>query len=274
MPRKEEKDQEEENWVDECDQDEYDVETEEERKSTYNNMCSDEDEHEPVDYLNNRYKRRIVKSVVVNLPMLASDSPHQETPPAEDETPKLKLPSGGWSVQKMSVADISSDTPTLSDSKLKVGKKKFSFGRTGEWKKMADLFSGTGHDLAEVPPPFETQQPAHAPQKVEEAFVKVEKRSRERAQRPLPVLDVPVPAEAPRNLKCTKMCNAGKDCKRRPECNYAHSMDEFNPVTCKFQSRCKNVAECNFKHDFETKEAFLARSKALPKFVPRKGFTG
>jgi len=266
MPRKEYKEQEAENWVDECDQDEYDVETEEERKTTYNNMCSDEDENEPADYLNSRYKRRIVKSVIVNLPMLTVDSPRHEslTSTSEVDAVKLKLPSGGWSIQKLSVQDVSSDTPTLSDSKLKIGKKKFSSGRTGEWKKMTDFFSNVAHEPIELPPK-------------EEAFVKVEKRSRERsAPRPFPVAEAPPPTEAPRNLKCTKMCNSGKDCKRRPECNYAHTIEEFNPVLCKFQSRCKNVYECNFKHDFETKEAFLARTKALPKFVPdhraRKGF--
>lgn len=263
MPRRNSSEQDAEDWIDECDQDEepYEFETEEQRKSVYNNMCSDEDDApETVDYVNERYKRRIIKSVIVNLPTMASDVPTAccEGDNTED-TPKLNLPSGGWAVKNIVVSDIASDMPSLSESKLKQGKKKFAFSREGEWKKMTNFFSDPVPEYCEPPP------------KLDDEFVKVEKKSRERIQRPPQQFEVPHPqSETPRNLKCTKMCNAGEGCRRRSECNYAHTMEEFNPVGCRFQGRCKNVRECKFKHDFETKEAYLDRIKALPRDLARK----
>ena len=254
MPRRENDDEYvDEDWVDDGDQDEYDIENEEERKFAYGNMCSDDDDdenREPISYLNDRYKKRIVKNVVVNLPTMSSEV-KQETQYAHDGSVKLNLPSGGWAVKKVEAVPIYAGTPSLSDSKLKAPtKKKFSSSREGGWKKMTDFFS-----------PFEEQSPPVSAL-AEEEFVKVVKKSRERTAK-LPVIAEEKPQfEAPRNLKCTKMCNSGKDCKR-PGCNYAHSMDEFNPIECKFQTRCKNPQSCTFKHSFESKDNFLARIRTI-----------
>lgn len=250
MPRRENEDEiVDEDWVDDGDQDDYDIEDEEERKLAYENMCSDDDENQkPISYLNDRYKKRIVKNVVVNLPTMSSEV-KQETMYAHDGTVKLNLPSGGWAVKKVDVEPMCDSMPSLSDSKLKAPtKKKFSSSREGGWKKMSDFFA-----------PFEEQQ---LPPLVEEEFVKVVKKSRERVAKLPAVTEEPRQSEPTRNMKCTKMCNSGKDCKR-PGCNYAHSMDEFNPIECKFQTRCKNPHTCTFKHNFETKENFLGRIKTL-----------
>jgi hypothetical protein len=243
----------EEDWVDDYDQDDYDYENEDERKLVYNNMCSDDDDDcKSYDYLNERYKKRIVKNIVVNLPKLSADGIHEEPPYSKQPEVKLNLPSGGWSVKKVEVSDMTNDMPSLSDSKLKIDKKKFSSSRGGEWKKMTDFCSS-----------FEEQASIEVP--VEQEFVKVIKKSKERVPRPIPFVEEKEKEGPPlRNLKCTKMCNSGKQCKRI-DCNFAHSLEEFNPITCRFQSRCKNPHICTFKHDSETKENYLARFQSLQK---------
>ena len=259
MPRNENDEMVEEDWVEDCDQDTYDFENEDEaeRKLVYNNMCSDEEDEQSNSHINARYKKRIVKNIFVNLPRMSTeDVPQEES--KEETSVKLNLQSGGWSVKKVEVDDMANGMPSLSDSKLQTPKKKFSASRDGGWKKMTDFFSS-----------FEEQNYNQTPQQAtQEDEFKVVRKSKERAPRvapqPIVVEERRPQLEAPRNMKCTKMCNSGKDCKR-PSCNFAHNIDEFNPITCRFQSRCKNPQLCTFKHDAETKENYLSRFQTLQK---------
>jgi hypothetical protein len=64
------------------------------------------------------------------------------------------------------------------------------------------------------------------------------------------------------SFKNTKMCKHGTKCTRQG-CNYAHTMKDFTPVPCKFDS-CRKGVSCTFYHPkTETKEAFLKRISAL-----------
>jgi hypothetical protein len=263
MPRNEnEEEMVDEDWVEDCDQDTYDFENEDdtERKLVFNNMCSDDEDEQSSSHINARYKKRIVKNIFVNLPRMSNeDAPPQEES-KEDTGVKLNLQSGGWSVKKVEVDEMASALPSLSDSKLQTPKKKFSASRDGGWKKMTDFFSSIeeqNYNQAPPPPP---------PQATQEDEFKVVRKSKDRVPRVAPVVveERRLQLETPRNMKCTKMCNSGKDCKR-PGCNFAHSMEEFNPITCRFQSRCNNKEKCTFKHDAETKENYLLRLQTLQK---------
>jgi len=259
MPRNENDEMVDEDWVEDCDQDTYDFENEDEveRKLVFNNMCSDDEDEQSNSHINARYKKRIVRNIFVNLPRMDNENAPLQEELKEDAGVKLNLQSGGWSVKKVKVDDMASALPSLSDSKLQTPKKKFSASRDGGWKKMTDFFSSFEEQNYNQAPP---------PQAIQEEEFKVVRKSKDRVPRvaPPPIGEERRPQlEPPRNMKCTKMCNSGKDCKR-PGCNFAHSIDEFNPITCRFQSRCKNSG-CTFKHDSETKENYLSRIQALQK---------
>jgi hypothetical protein len=60
----------------------------------------------------------------------------------------------------------------------------------------------------------------------------------------------------------SRMCFRGESCNRKATCTFAHTLDEFTPVECRF-SRCRRFAEntCNFFHKAcETKVEFLERT--------------
>ena len=102
MPRNENDEMVEEDWVEDCDQDTYDFENEDEaeRKLVYNNMCSDEEDEQSNSHINARYKKRIVKNIFVNLPRMSTeDGPQEES--KEETSVKLNLQSGGWSVKRL-----------------------------------------------------------------------------------------------------------------------------------------------------------------------------
>lgn len=70
-------------------------------------------------------------------------------------------------------------------------------------------------------------------------------------------------------FKNTRMCSFLDKCKRK-DCTFAHTLDEYNPVECRFQLKCKSVDvngnyTCRFKHKDETKEAYLSRSSTQKK---------
>lgn len=52
----------------------------------------------------------------------------------------------------------------------------------------------------------------------------------------------------------TKMCKFRR-CKK-PECTFAHSIDELVPKECFFKERCK-IRTCHFLHPGETKQDYL-----------------
>jgi hypothetical protein len=67
------------------------------------------------------------------------------------------------------------------------------------------------------------------------------------------------PKAASEEFKFTRMCNFANSCKRT-NCSFAHTLDQFTPVECRFQDKCKTKDTCRFRHSSETKEAFLART--------------
>ena len=72
--------------------------------------------------------------------------------------------------------------------------------------------------------------------------------------------DVSGQSEVKTDLKNTRMCSWGAKCKR-DKCTFAHSLAEFSPVKCKFDTRCTHRSDCRYFHgSCETKEQFIQRT--------------
>lgn len=79
---------------------------------------------------------------------------------------------------------------------------------------------------------------------------------------PVPQQSVVQPQEkSPSHNKVkTRMCNFAERC-RRPECDYAHTLEEYSPIECKFRT-CRKP-ECRFYHpSTESKSEFLVRFRS------------
>jgi hypothetical protein len=201
----------------------------------------------------------------------------------------------GWNVNPISVAKPNAEFPTLVTSNSLVlaaqaEKPKSSFTRApvSKWKNITAEFFKEDDDE-------EVEQPAQKPK--EEQFTQV-RRSKghdhvENAARfknhqkpksdaaaaaapppkhknllargPKPTVEAPATAETKQHMKNTRMCTWGASCKRS-NCNFAHTLEEYTPVKCKFQSRCnirnaEGVYDCRYIHDDESKQDFLRRTK-------------
>jgi hypothetical protein len=63
------------------------------------------------------------------------------------------------------------------------------------------------------------------------------------------------------NIKCTRFCDfwAKTGHCTRSSCNFAHSLEEYNPSICKFDNKCRYQSTCQFKHSSETPEQMVKR---------------
>jgi hypothetical protein len=253
----------------------------EDRVRFYKGVVYDEEDYDEESlnlWANQRFKqKRAGRAVAVDLPREKKEQELQEERKEQEEEVKLNLPEGGWKVQSI----ISNETlPTLLESKItvSVAKKKSFFSKPSEnaWKKMPNFFEGlTVVDqlatLADPPrnpskdPPRDPHPPPQSyKEREDDGFKQV--RSAERRPRLMQQSNVGAqkkPLEKPQNLKNTKMCKAGEKCSRRATCNFAHTLEEFNPVFCNFQKNCKNFERCGFRHEWESKEGFLSRVNAM-----------
>jgi hypothetical protein len=69
------------------------------------------------------------------------------------------------------------------------------------------------------------------------------------------------PPQRQQNIR-TRMCFRGESCNRRGTCTFAHNMDEFCPIECRFE-KCRRFesSSCNFYHKkLETKNQYLERT--------------
>jgi hypothetical protein len=49
-----------------------------------------------------------------------------------------------------------------------------------------------------------------------------------------------------------------------PNCKHIHSLEQWEPKTCKFNTNCQKIATCPFWHkDKETKQAYISRSTTI-----------
>jgi hypothetical protein len=65
-----------------------------------------------------------------------------------------------------------------------------------------------------------------------------------------------------KNLR-SRMCKFTDKCRRRDTCTFAHSIDEFTPIQCKFAA-CRSFDNCRFFHpSIETKQSYIKRSANL-----------
>jgi hypothetical protein len=179
-----------------------------------------------------------------------------------------KAPPKTWNVMKVETSSVGLDFPTISDVKLTPLPSTRKSNEDPEvkshipkkWKKITqsifqeETLQTEIEDVQkhspkiEEPKRFVSRNPHHGG--THENISRREKPVYEKAQN-----------EAT-NFKNTKLCNFGEACKKRGKgCNYAHTMDEFTPVECRFQTNCKNRQACGFKHADETKESFLLRTK-------------
>lgn len=251
---------------------------EEQRIDFYRRVChgdDDYDEEELKAWANGRFKHKnICKPTIVSLPSMSSTASNlkvEESSNTMSEEPKLKLPKGGWQVQRVELKEENNDLPTLLSSKLNLKpKKKMSGPRENAWKKMPNFFSDVGDFVSSTVPSAELFSKREEPNKesvaepvqndAEEEFKPAPSRSRERTENRKPrLLPCPKKDDKPRFLKNTKMCKNGEQCNRRAMCTFAHTLEEFNPITCRFQDRCNQKETCSFKHDFESKEDYIKR---------------
>ena len=195
----------------------------------------------------------------------------------------LNLPKGGWgTVQSVTVVSMF-DYPTLEHASIKPSNNKNVALPAGgpppsgpvKWKKITEEFFSTQQEELFTPatPPrrhqsllrgrqITSQSPSRAPEGRPEGRPEGGRASdgarRENTGR---LKTTPQSSAKPsEEFKYTRMCNFAKTCKRK-DCSFAHTLEQFTPVECKFQDRCKTQSTCRFKHSCESKEAFLERTE-------------
>jgi len=106
----------------------------------------------------------------------------------------------------------------------------------------------------------------------EPAFTLVDKQREQRGPKG-PYVRAPIQGGGDR--KNTRLCQFVKfDAKgidvlenkcKNSSCNFAHSMNDYNPPVCIYQASCKNGNTCKFFHNkVETKDGYYLRSIQLP----------
>jgi len=252
----------------------------EDRINFYRRIChgddDDYDEEQLNSWANERFKRKSGgKAVAVYLPSLSStvQSTNEKVDEKKpEEEPKLNLPKGGWQVQRVEVSGENTNLPTLMSSMVELKpKKKFSGPRENAWKKMPNFFSdaveATSLPISEpssfgrkAPPQVEARNDESEYQPVISRSEKSRERLERQQERKPRLLPVPTKKDdKPQFLKNTKMCKNGENCSRRGACTFAHTISEFNPITCRFQDKCNQKDTCSFKHNSESKEDYLQR---------------
>lgn len=61
----------------------------------------------------------------------------------------------------------------------------------------------------------------------------------------------------------TRMCVSvikGITCIYASKCTFAHTMEEWCPIMCKYDQKCRNGKQCIFKHSSETKKEYFKRT--------------
>lgn len=90
--------------------------------------------------------------------------------------------------------------------------------------------------------------------------------SQQKTQKSQPLLQyIPTPIQTNQPLKKrTKFCdfwlNTG-NCTREQTCNFAHSVEQYQPDICKFDLNCRYNNTCKFRHSSETIQQMLKRLK-------------
>jgi hypothetical protein len=82
-------------------------------------------------------------------------------------------------------------------------------------------------------------------------------------QQPIPDQTVRPNDQTVKSNTGTRMCKFMSTCRRRDTCTFAHSLDEFSPVQCRF-SKCRSFESCRFFHpSLESKQNYITRSSKL-----------
>ncbi len=196
----------------------------------------------------------------VQLPRMRHEE-HREEETVENKAENV-FPKGGWKVQKIEhvgISELNKVVATLSKKESVATPRQRSPGsRNFKWKNI------TNEILSEC----DTQE------NTKEDFVDVKPKTRS-----LPKIETHVPTEVKNQeeddrRKNTKFCRFveiksvnGKVTEvnkcRSSTCSYAHSIEVYNPPSCRFQDGCRNMATCSFKHKSETKESYHERSSRL-----------
>ena len=230
------------------------------------------------DILGARNRRRVCqvsdKPSIVSLPSASAE--------LKEEVPEvvLNLPKGGWQIQKVELEVESSDFPTLVQSaslaKDKPMQKAFSnVSVPTKWKNVTkDFFQDDEEDEREEEKFTQVRQKSAGPRSAGKTF-------HPRAQGPSyptqrtglrkpyqpsgtvqadtqpqsakPTQEADDSAKKPNEeFKNTRMCSFLDKCKRRG-CTFAHTIEDYTPVECRFQFKCKSVDStgnytCRFKH--------------------------
>lgn len=249
------------------------MDNEGERIDFYRRVCVGDDEcneEELKAWANERFKHKQAQAKPAALPCLSSMKMDPKTSDENHsiEETKLSLPKGGWKVQQVHLSDESKDLPTLMSSKLDLKpKKKINGPRENVWKKMPNFFSDV-NEASSLPSAecFEKKEESFTQKESvekEDEFRPAPSRSRERTERKPRLLPPSKREDKPQVLKNTKMCKNGEQCNRRASCTFAHTLEEFNPIPCRFQKNCNQKLTCSFKHEFESKEEYISRIKIL-----------
>ena len=199
----------------------------------------------------------------------------------DEEEEKPKAPPKTWgNISKVEAVKISNDFPNLASVKIvpPTNPQRFSEVQTHQPKKWKKITHAIFNEESPTTEPVVAREQSQFASREQSQFVQRNeftvvqpRRSPQEHQRLLSTqpksADIKKSPEASSSsggglYKNTKMCSFGENCKKRGKgCNYAHTLDEFSPVECRFQGNCKNRSTCGFKHGDESKEDFLTRTK-------------
>jgi len=180
--------------------------------------------------------------------------PAEETQPINLEKPnEFNFPKGGWNVQKIErvpIADLTRVNAVLSTKGATITAQR-SPQRVFRWRNITNEILNA--DVTAPEQEFEEVKPKTRSPKVEEIRVIPEENDRRKNTKFCRFVEIKnVNGKTVEVNKC-----------RSSTCSYAHTIEAYNPPTCRFQDGCRNMATCAFKHKSETKESYHERSSRL-----------
>lgn len=226
----------------------------------------------------------------VQLPRYVQETEKKQVEEGED-VPVLVLPKGGWQVQHIkqpSFVTLSRVDAVLSNGQVenvatprpRTTSPRPAWNRPNKWRNITtEVLPTSGFNLEPMPAPV-VYMPAPVPQP--ERCPQPERFQSDRSSDGNTPVKRP-PRHAPaveddEKRQNTKICrfvditfkqtSSGvkttevNKC-RRPNCTYAHTMSNWKPRPCRFQTGCRNMETCPFKHENETRESYYERTKNM-----------
>jgi hypothetical protein len=224
----------------------------------------------------------------VQLPRCAPDE--EKINKQEVSSPALVVSKGGWNIQHIKQpsfttlskveAQLSSEVAgNVSTPRPRTSSPRPVWNRANKWRNITSEVLTCDH-LVEYTPPAAPVMPdlsctqrtsdTRRPHRDDRSDISQHVRT--------PVPRAPPTAEDDEKRQNTKICRfveitfkktssglkttESNKC-RRPNCTYAHTMSNWKPRPCRFQTGCRSLETCPFKHENETRESYYERTKNM-----------